>query len=91
MTAISPKDLGSTIISDEPHVGRAAVMGAVIGFLLAAPLFTVVGLVFGAGLTGALAIGVFVGVWGGCGWGGMLAASLALTRQDLLEASRPRH
>lgn len=75
----------------EPRVGRAAAVGAAIGFLLAAPLFTGVGLLFGAGLTGALAIGVFVGVWGGCGWGGMLAASLALTRHDLLDANRSRH
>lgn len=70
----------------EPRIGRAAASGAAIGFVVAAPLFMCVALAFGAGAGGAIAIGLFVGIWGGCGWGGMLAATLSLTRADLRAA-----
>ena len=57
-------------------------MGALIGFVLVTPAFALLGFAMGAGGAGAVAIGLFVGVWGGCGWGGMMAASLSLSRAD---------
>jgi hypothetical protein len=69
-------------VTSEPKVGRAAVRGAAIGFLLVAPAFMTLGLVMGAGALGASGRGLFVGVWGGCGCGAMLAATLCLTKGE---------
>lgn len=68
--------------SVHPRVGLAAARGAAVGFLLVAPAFTILGLLVGAGAAGAVGLGLFVGIWGGCGWGGMLAASMHLTRAE---------
>lgn len=66
----------------EPAFGRAAVRGAVIGFLVATTAFGLLGLVLGAGFGGAFGLGVFVGVWGGVGWGGMSGATLCFMRAE---------
>ena len=63
-------------------VGRAAMRGAMLGFILAAPAFALVALLSGAEAGGAIAVGVFVGLWGGCGWGGMLAATRCLANAE---------
>jgi hypothetical protein len=39
-------------------------------------------LVAGAGWAVALGVGAFVGIWGGPGWGGMVAAQLRADRID---------
>ena len=65
----------STMDSSDAGIGRAAVRGAIVGFfavlaLISTLLFTVAGVSFVV----ALAVGAYVGIWGGPGWGGMVAA-----------------
>jgi len=55
-------------------IGRAAIFGAIAGYFTVVALLTVIVLVAGAGLGTALAVGAFVGIWGGPGFGGMAAA-----------------
>ena len=61
--------------SSDASIGRAAVRGAIVGFfavlaLISTLLFTVAGV----SLAVALGVGAYVGIWGGPGWGGMVAA-----------------
>ncbi len=65
----------STTDSPDASIGRAAVRGAIVGFfavlaLISTLLFTVAGV----SLAVALAVGAYLGIWGGPGWGGMVAA-----------------
>lgn len=55
-------------------IGRAAVKGAAMGYVAVVVLVGTILLVAGAQLGVALAVGAFVGIWGGPGWGGMVAA-----------------
>lgn len=62
-------------------IGHAAVVGAIVGY--AVVLAVVGGIVLvssGAGVGVALGIGAFVAVWGGPGWGGMIAAQRCADR-----------
>lgn len=68
--------------ASDSRAGRAAVIGALVGFVVATPAFALLAYAVGAGGVGAVAIGLFVGVWGGCGWGGMMAASVSLSRAE---------
>jgi hypothetical protein len=62
----------------EERGSRAAVVGASIGFVTVAAAVWLLGLATGLdGLT-SFGLGVFVGSWGGLGFGGMLAASIAV-------------
>ncbi|MDQ3978368.1 MAG: hypothetical protein M3314_02290, partial [Actinomycetota bacterium] len=73
----------------DPPVGRAALRGAAIGFCLVAVAVTVsINHWSDAGLGAALGMGLFVGVWGGCGFGGMLGATLCLAHADELEHAK---
>ena len=61
--------------STDASIGHAAVRGAIVGYfavlvLVGALVFTVAGV----GLGTAVAVGAYVGIWGGPGWGGMVAA-----------------
>jgi hypothetical protein len=61
--------------SPEVIIGRAAVRGAIVGyFAVLALVSTIVFITAGVGLGTALAVGAFVAIWGGPGWGGMVAA-----------------
>jgi hypothetical protein len=76
-TGYSPKD------SSDAGIGRAAVRGAIVGFfavlaLISTMLFTVAGVSLGV----ALGVGAYVGIWGGPGWGGMVAAQRHADRLD---------
>ena len=73
----------STMDSSDGSIGRAAVRGAIVGFfavlaLVSTMLFTVAGVSLGV----ALAVGAYVGIWGGPGWGGMVAAQRCAERLD---------
>jgi hypothetical protein len=70
---------------DEP-VFRAGVRAGALGFLLVAALYTTTGVIAGLGIGGALGLGVFVGIWGGVGWGAMAGTSLLVMRDH-----RPPH
>lgn len=67
----------STALEEDARVGRAAFRGAVVGFLGISVLVALGGLL--CGLTGAssIGLGVFVGMWGGLGFGFMFGASWA--------------
>jgi hypothetical protein len=59
----------------EAGIGRAAVIGAILGYLVVFPLVSVILLVAGAGLVSAVAVGAYVAIWGGPGFGAMFGAS----------------
>ncbi len=55
-------------------IARAAITGAAVGYLVALMLVATIVLVAGGGLGAALGVGAFVAIWGGPGFGGMVAA-----------------
>ncbi|HEX2042801.1 MAG TPA: PEP/pyruvate-binding domain-containing protein [Acidimicrobiales bacterium] len=93
-TTITPARVGdqperrrdpSAASAREPQVGRAALWGAAIGFGVVTVAVTFA-MASGsdAGAAGALGMGLFIGIWGGCGFGGMLGATLCLARTESL-------
>lgn len=81
------------VASPDAGIGRAAVRGAVVGyFVVLALISTLVFTMAGVGLGTALAVGAYVAVWGGPGWGGMVAAQAHADRleADELRAARSR-
>ncbi len=64
----------------DQRVGRAAALGALIGLVVMSALGTAMALATGFDMTDSLGLGVFAGVWGGPGFGGMLGATLAYVR-----------
>jgi hypothetical protein len=77
--------------STDASIGHAAVRGAIIGYF--AVLVLVGAIVFttaGVGLGTALAVGAYVGIWGGPGWGGMVAAQMHADRIEAAERSATR-
>lgn len=51
---------------------RWAIVGSIIGFVVIGGLFGAATYAFGGGLAGALAVGLFTGLLGGPGFGGMM-------------------
>ncbi len=76
----------------EAGIGRAAVKGAVVGYLAVLTIVSGIVLAAGAGLGVALAVGAYVAIWGGPGWGGMIGAQHYADRiaGDERSASRRR-
>jgi hypothetical protein len=74
--------------SEEPRVGRAAALGALLGFVVVAVGVTWMTYAGSADFGGAVGVGVFVGIWGGCGFGGMMGATLCVTRAEAREAGQ---
>jgi hypothetical protein len=72
----------TTVRTIEERGGRAAVTGASIGFVTVAVAVWVLGLATGLDGITSFGLGVFVGSWGGLGFGGMLAASIAVAGCD---------
>lgn len=64
----------ATMDRGDAGIGRAAVVGAVIGYFAVVAVVGSIVLVASAGFATALGVGAFVGIWGGPGWGGMAAA-----------------
>ena len=64
----------TTIDAPEAGIGRAAVNGALLGFVVVLAVVTGIALAAGAGLISALGVGAFAALWGGPGWGGMVGA-----------------
>jgi hypothetical protein len=60
--------------SPDAGIGRVAVKGAIIGYFAVVVLVGVIVFAAGAGLGVALGVGAYVAIWGGPGWGGMVAA-----------------
>jgi hypothetical protein len=57
-------------------------LGVAVGFVVVAPLVALLGWLSGSGPMGAVGLGVFVGSWGGAGFGGMLGATIAVIRHE---------
>jgi hypothetical protein len=77
--------------STDAGIGHAAVRGAIIGyFAVLALVGTLVFTVAGVGLATALAVGAYVGIWGGPGWGGMVAAQMHADRIEAAERNATR-
>ena len=76
MAALVKRPTGGTPIdSSDASIGRAAVRGAIVGFFAVVALVsTILFTTAGVSLAVALAVGAYVGIWGGPGWGGMVAA-----------------
>ena len=71
------------VVSAETSIGHAAVRGAVVGYFAVLLLVsTIVFTMADVGLRTALAVGAFAGIWGGPGWGGMLAAQTCADRLE---------
>ena len=62
---------------NEARIWRSAAIRCVIGFVALTVAITIAGI----GAVSSLGLWVFVGMWGGAGFGFMLGASTALARQ----------
>jgi hypothetical protein len=58
----------------EGHVGRAAAVGGVTGMVIVSVSVWLLGLAQGLEALPAVGLGLFVGGWGGLGFGAMLGA-----------------
>lgn len=74
--------------ASEAGIGRAAVKGAIIGYFAVLTIVGGIVLAAGAGLGVALAVGAYVAIWGGPGWGGMVGAQRHADRIAEEERSR---
>jgi hypothetical protein len=72
--------------SPDAGIGRAAVIGAIIGYFAVLAVVGGIALAAGVRLGGALAVGAYAAMWGGPGWGGMIGAQIHADR--LAEQSR---
>ncbi|HKY16763.1 MAG TPA: hypothetical protein VJM33_17690, partial [Microthrixaceae bacterium] len=66
----------------EASVGRAAVWGAAVGFVLFTVFVGLLGSWGGLNHAGALFLGMFTGFWGGLGFGAMVGGVVALNRAE---------
>jgi hypothetical protein len=81
VTALTTSDASAvSSATAEPHIGRSAMIGVVIGFFTVMIAVTIGSLLLGIEPGGALGIGGFVGVWGGGGFGFMFGATIPLAR-----------
>ncbi len=69
-------------ITDESAALRGALIGTVIGFFAVGGFAFWVSLNAGSSLIAAVGLGLFAAFWGGPGFGGMLGATLAVTRNE---------
>jgi hypothetical protein len=65
----------------EARAWRSAAIGAAIGFTVAALAITVIGTLAGIGAGGAFGLAVFVGAFGGVGFGFMMGGMASLARE----------
>lgn len=68
-------------MEDAIHLGRKAVVGAAIGFVVVTVGMTIAGALTGLGIAPALGLGLFVGAWGGTAFGFMMGGTVPLGRQ----------
>jgi hypothetical protein len=71
----------------DASIGRAAVRGAIVGYFVVLTIIGSIVFATGAGFRAALAVGAFAGIWGGPGWGGMMAAQVQADRLAAEERS----
>ena len=63
-------------------LGRAILMGSLIGFLVVLAIVCTIAVLAGYDAADALGVGAFAGLWGGPGFGGMMGATLAANRHE---------
>lgn len=68
-------------VPDEPNVGRSAAIGAAIGFFAGTCIVAVACALTGLDLGSSIGLGIFVGMWGGAGFGFMVGGTIPLARQ----------
>jgi hypothetical protein len=73
----------------DASIGRAAVKGALVGYFVVLTIIGSIVFATGAGFRTALAVGAFAGMWGGPGWGGMMAAQVQADRLAAEERNAP--
>lgn len=69
-----------------PGVGRSALRGAIIGFAFVAVAAGIVALLGGLASADALGIATFAALWVGPGFGVLVGAIVAVTRNERAEA-----
>ena len=77
-------------ITAESAALRGALIGTVIGFFVVGGFTIAVALNAGTSLIAAAGLGAFAAFWGGPGFGGMLGATLAATRNEERERDAAR-
>jgi hypothetical protein len=77
-------------ITAESAALRGALIGTVIGFVLVGAFTIVIALNAGTSVLAAVGLGAFAAFWGGPGFGGMLGATLAVTRSEERERAHER-
>jgi hypothetical protein len=78
------------IEASEAGIGHAAIKGAIIGYFAVLAIVCGIVLAAGPGLGVALAVGAYVAIWGGPGWGGMIGAQRYADRIADTERSAAR-
>ena len=68
-------------------VGRAALLGALVGFVAMAIAATAIARLAGVAPLDAVGLGAMVGVWSGPGFGSLFGAILAFTRNEVTAAA----
>lgn len=75
-------------ITAESAAMRGAIVGTFVGFGVVGAITLAIALNAGSSMLPAIGLGAFAAFWGGPGFGGMLGATLAATRNDALERER---
>lgn len=61
---------------------RWAVIGSILGFILVGGMFAIATYLFSDDVVGAIAVGLFTGLLGGPGFGGMMGFVVQYSRQE---------
>lgn len=72
--AVPPEDAPSRLIRGDAGLGRAFIVGALIGTVVVFVVFGTIALAVGLGAGPALGVAAFTAAWGGPGMGGMVGA-----------------
>lgn len=78
-------------LTPEQRIGHAAVRGTLVGYAAVTAVVSIIGLISHAGIGPSIGIALVCAFWGGPGFGGMIGATLGLTREQEREdaARRP--
>lgn len=75
-------------VTSESAAMRGAITGTAVGFFVVGAITVAIALNAGMSVIEAGGLALFAGFWGGPGFGGMLGATLGVTRNDALERGR---
>lgn len=79
-------------VLEDPNIARTAAIGAVIGVTVVTIGVTLAGLLGGLGFGGAVGLGLFIGMWGGGGFGFMMGGTIPFARHmDRADAAASSH